>query len=104
MTPRDLIVRVHDDGEGGYWAEVLDLPGCFASGTDLNELHEAIEEAIAMYLFDQGSGITSAGETDAAPGRLELGEMRVRFRGPQPDEDLAGVRAIRAEAGPPSNP
>jgi predicted RNase H-like HicB family nuclease len=45
-----LTVRIHDEGEDGLWAEVEELPGCFASGFDPDELKEALLEAISMYL------------------------------------------------------
>ena len=44
----ELTVRVHFE-DGAYWAEVLELPGCFASGETLDALKDALEEAIAMY-------------------------------------------------------
>ena len=31
--------------EGAYWAEVAELPGCFASGFSLDELHEALRSS-----------------------------------------------------------
>lgn len=34
----EYIVRVHHEDDDMLWAEVLDLPGCFASGRNLNEL------------------------------------------------------------------
>ena len=76
----DLTVRVHFEGDA-YWAEVLELPGCFASGETLDELKDALDEAIAMYLEDD----------EAAPrpdllealrqgtrGALQVDEMKVR--------------------------
>ena len=36
--------------EDAYWAEVLELPGCFASGGTLTELKDALAEAIGMVL------------------------------------------------------
>ena len=48
-------VRVHHE-EGAYWAEVETLPGCFASGETLDELKEAVVEAIHLYLEDDGHG------------------------------------------------
>jgi predicted RNase H-like HicB family nuclease len=42
-------VRVRSE-DGSLWAEVLELPGCFASGEDWDELREAVQEAIALYL------------------------------------------------------
>jgi predicted RNase H-like HicB family nuclease len=44
-------VLVHDEGSGErMWAEVAELPGCFASGRDTGELGEALAEAISLYL------------------------------------------------------
>ena len=48
-------VQVHDEGDEGFWAEVLELPGCFASGRNENELREALLEAISLYLSAPGS-------------------------------------------------
>lgn len=41
-------VMVHEE-DGSYWAEVTELPGCFASGDDLEELKEAVVEAIRLW-------------------------------------------------------
>jgi predicted RNase H-like HicB family nuclease len=49
MEQRELHVDVHHEN-GAYWAEVRELPGCFASGATVAELVEAIEEAVALYL------------------------------------------------------
>lgn len=49
MATRTFMLTVHDEGDH-YWAEVADLPGCFASGRDLAELKEALAEAIGLYL------------------------------------------------------
>lgn len=43
--------KVHHE-DGAYWAEVVELPGCFASGKTLDELREALDEAVALYLSD----------------------------------------------------
>jgi predicted RNase H-like HicB family nuclease len=43
---------IHEE-DGSYWAEVPELPGCFASGKDLNELEEALIEAIGMCLTEK---------------------------------------------------
>jgi hypothetical protein len=40
-------VRVHQEPGHDPWAEVVELPGCFASGADMNELRQALTEAIA---------------------------------------------------------
>lgn len=44
-----LRVDVHHE-EGSYWAEVHELPGCFAAGDTVAELIESAEEAVALYL------------------------------------------------------
>lgn len=41
--------EIHEEG-GSYWAEVRELPGCFASGRSLDELKDALLEAIEMCL------------------------------------------------------
>ena len=41
---------VHEESDGGLWAEVKELPGCFASGFSIEELQEALLEAIQMSL------------------------------------------------------
>lgn len=42
-------VLVHHEDDS-YWAEVEDLPGCFVSGDSMDEIFEALPEAIALYL------------------------------------------------------
>lgn len=44
--------------DGSYWAEVVELPGCFASGDTLEELNEALDEAIGIYLSSPGYTVT----------------------------------------------
>lgn len=46
---KQLRVDVHHE-DGSYWAEVRELPGCFASGDAPGELVEAVEEAVGLYL------------------------------------------------------
>ena len=66
----ELTVRVHFEDDV-YWAEVVELPGCFASGETLDELKDALDEAIAMYLEDDSAS--------ARPDLLE--ELRQGTRG-----------------------
>ncbi len=47
----ELKVIVREE-RGSFWSEVPDLPGCLATGRTLSELHEALAEAIGMYLWD----------------------------------------------------
>ena len=48
----DLTIRIREE-RTGYWSEIAELPGCFASGRTLNELREALGEAIGLYLWGQ---------------------------------------------------
>lgn len=43
-------VVIHDDPEGGYWAEAPALPGCYSQGETIEELKQNIREAIAGVL------------------------------------------------------
>jgi len=43
-------VAIHEAKKGGYWAEVLSLPGCFSQGKTKDEVMENVKEAIEAYL------------------------------------------------------
>ena len=43
-------VVIHQDDEGGFWAEVPALPGCYSQGETINELMENVREAITGVL------------------------------------------------------
>jgi predicted RNase H-like HicB family nuclease len=47
-----LTVFIREEG-AGYWSEVSELPGCFASGRTLTELRDALGEAIGLYVWDR---------------------------------------------------
>lgn len=53
-VPVTYTVHIHDDDDS-LWAEVVELPGCFASGNDQQELEDNIAEAIGLYLSAPGS-------------------------------------------------
>lgn len=75
MTQVEYIARIHEE-EGSLWAEVLDLPGCFASGSSLDELREALEESIALYLSGDAADPMNV-VASPAPRTLSVDEMRV---------------------------
>lgn len=54
----ELHAIIHEE-DGSYWAEVKELPGCFASGATLDELKDALVEAIGMCLEDGGGTPTA---------------------------------------------
>jgi predicted RNase H-like HicB family nuclease len=51
MATVELTARIHQE-DGSYWAEVVELPGCFASGDTLDELTEALSEAVSLWMTD----------------------------------------------------
>lgn len=52
-SPMELTACIHIE-DGSYWADVPELPGCFASGDTLDQLFESLQEGIALYLTDEG--------------------------------------------------
>jgi predicted RNase H-like HicB family nuclease len=52
-------VVVHKDDDGSFWAEVEELPGCFASGKTLDELEEDVKGAIEQHI----AALKELGET-----------------------------------------
>ncbi len=50
MRAYTVIVHEAEPDEGGFWAEVDELPGCFASGDSLDELENDIKGAIETYV------------------------------------------------------
>lgn len=43
------LVEIHHENDV-YWASVPEVPGCFATGDDLDELEESLREALALAL------------------------------------------------------
>ena len=63
MASSEYTVRVHDEGDGTLWAEVVELAGCFATGETTDELLEALVEAITLHV---GQPVASATWADRA--------------------------------------
>ncbi|HXP22086.1 MAG TPA: type II toxin-antitoxin system HicB family antitoxin [Streptosporangiaceae bacterium] len=57
MSDLTYTVRIHEEPGHELWAEVAELPGCFASGADMDELWEALAEAIGLYLSEPGNEV-----------------------------------------------
>jgi predicted RNase H-like HicB family nuclease len=69
----ELTVIVHQERKG-FWSEVAELPGCFASGGTPEELREALAESVGLYLWDTSARL---------PARmLTVGESRVEITPP----------------------
>jgi predicted RNase H-like HicB family nuclease len=69
----EITVVVHQERQS-FWSEIKELPGCFASGGTLDELREALEEAIGLYLYED--------PIELSHQPLRLGECRLRFDAP----------------------
>jgi predicted RNase H-like HicB family nuclease len=67
-------VRVHDEPDGTWWAEVDELPGLFTSGHERGELLNNLSEAISLYLSEPGRPVHV--ELAEEPGSVT--EQRVR--------------------------
>ena len=52
MTEPTIVysVAVYEAEEGGYWAEVTDLPGCVAQAETLDELRANVLDAITAWI------------------------------------------------------
>ena len=55
--PLEFKARVHNENDS-LWAEIEEMPGCFASGDSMAELGEALSEAMSLYLSSTGVTIT----------------------------------------------
>jgi predicted RNase H-like HicB family nuclease len=44
------VLVYEDKDDGGFWAKVAELPGCYTSGETLEEVEENVKDAIAAYL------------------------------------------------------
>lgn len=57
-------VIIHKAAEGGYWAEVPALSGCFSQGDTLEEVKANVREAIEVYLESQERDFGNLKKTD----------------------------------------
>lgn len=72
----ELTVVTREEGKG-YWSQIRELPGCFASARTLDELHEALGEAVGLYLWDRPVALG-----DQA---LRVGEVEIEIERPGAD-------------------
>jgi hypothetical protein len=81
-----LTVEIHEE-DGVLWGQVVELPGCFATGDDLDEFAEALGEAIALYQ-----------SWEAAPAMQRTPVRGRRYPG-RPDDPHRRLRRVTAPAG-----
>jgi antitoxin HicB len=60
-------VKINPDPEGGFWAEVPALPGCFTQGETVEEVMAMAYEAIEVYL----AGLLRRGERFPVEKRMK---------------------------------
>ncbi len=58
MEITHYMVKIRPAAEGGYWAEVPALPGCFSKGDSLEEVTAYVREAIECHL----AGLLQSGQ------------------------------------------
>ena len=51
----NFAIVIHQEPEGGFWAEVPALPGCYSQGETIDELKANVREAIEGVLEVQGA-------------------------------------------------
>jgi predicted RNase H-like HicB family nuclease len=76
--PEAYTVRIHAEDGHELWAEVTELPGCFASGDTMPELRAALSEAISLYLSEPGHEVHV--ELYDEPGSESVTERRLLAR------------------------
>ncbi|MHB9023297.1 MAG: type II toxin-antitoxin system HicB family antitoxin [Armatimonadota bacterium] len=69
----EYTVLLHPAEEGGYWAEVPALPGCFAQGETVEETLNNTKEAIASHIAAlREEGLSVAGDNGLLIGRVQI--------------------------------
>lgn len=88
MEERSLHIEVHRE-DGMFWSQVTEWPGCFATGATLQELMEAIEDNLALYITPDGQ--------DLAHIKLRADGIVLRIGGEQP-LDASGRQSLSRAA------
>lgn len=73
----EYTVLVYKAEEGGYWAEVPALPGCYSQGETIEETMKNIKEAIESHLIVLKEDETIPSEEDFVIARVNVSEFAV---------------------------
>jgi len=92
VSERSLHVQVHR-GRDGYWAQVTEWPGCFATGRTWGELIEALEESIGLCIGPEE-------QDEPTPVALRILAMELEV---DADRPLVRTRAEKSHAPLPSS-
>jgi predicted RNase H-like HicB family nuclease len=75
---KEYTVIIYQDEEGGYWAKVPALPGCYSQGETIDETMNSIREAIEshiMALEEDGQEIpTESGQIISSRVTVSIGK------------------------------
>lgn len=79
MSSQKFTARVNEEDDGTYWAEIVELPGCFATGDSLEELRSGLSEAIALCRADAVGDLAASDLPDdlSSESKLTVCEMRL---------------------------
>ena len=81
MKVLNYSVKVHAAEEGGFWAEVPALPGCFTQGETLDEVRVMAKEAIEGFLEML---VTRGKEIPVERNEDVVGTLEVQVKAPLP--------------------
>lgn len=70
----EYTVLVYKAEEGGYWAEVPALPGCYSQGETIEETMENIKEAIEAHILALRDDEKIPAEEDFIIARVNVAE------------------------------
>jgi predicted RNase H-like HicB family nuclease len=69
----EYTVLFHPAEEGGYWAEVPSLPGCYSQGETIEETTQNIREAIESHIAAlKAEGQAVGGDNGILIGRVQV--------------------------------
>jgi len=83
MVGMEIKAIIHEAEEGGYWAEVPELPGCFTQGETLEEVKANVVEAAQCWLEAQVPELITFTRPRRAPAR-RVRHARARRSGAVP--------------------
>ncbi len=66
-----LKVIIHQEEDGGYWAEVPALPGCVTEGDTMDELIDNVREAASLWLETAADIALRERAQQTTPSRIE---------------------------------
>jgi len=73
----EYTVIFHQAEEGGYWAEVPALPGCYSQGESIEETVKNIREAIEAHI----EALKEEGQEIPEEGEFVIGKIKVALVG-----------------------